>query len=349
MLLVVPVLVALFRVDVERRRDRRRPRDRVGLRRARDGDRQGRRAARRARGCGSALAGPRAGAAVAARLAAAWPARPFAALALAPRRVRPVPRRRRPEPGDPDRARRAAGHAGAAASCSTRGRRASSGSRRRSARRRSPPTSRCATGSTTRAATTSRSSAATTGSGATQVTDDEDGFAPPTLLAATTEPALRALGLLGVARHHAAARASRRSRACRRPTTGPDARIYANPHAVPRAWWVGGQRVVPSEAAQLAAIAEPGFDPRREAIVGEPVEGLPETPAEPGGRVRIARLRARPGRADRELARPRPRRALRRALPGLEARRSTAARCRSSASTTCCAGSRSAPASTASS
>ena len=33
----------------------------------------------------------------------------------------------------------------------------------------------------------------------TQITDDEDGFAPPTLLAATTEPALRALGLLGVA------------------------------------------------------------------------------------------------------------------------------------------------------
>ena len=120
------------------------------------------------------------------------------------------------------------------------------------------------------------------------VTDEEDGFAPPTLLASTSEPALRVLGLLGVADviQPPGERPLERLRA---RYEGPDARIYANPHAVPRAWWVGGQRVVPSEDAQLAAIAEPGFAPQREAIVGEPVEGLPETPGEPGGRVEITR------------------------------------------------------------
>ena len=120
----------------------------------------------------------------------------------------------------------------------------------------------------------------------TQITDDEDGFAPPTLLAATTEPALRALGLLGVGQIMQPPELPPLE-GLKTTYDGPDARIYANPHAVPRAWWVGGQRVVESEAGQLAAIAEPGFAPRREAIVGEPVEGLPETPGEPGGRVRI--------------------------------------------------------------
>ena len=55
---------------------------------------------------------------------------------------------------------------------------------------------------------------------------------------------------------------------------GPDAVIYANPEAMPRAWIVGAQRVVEGEDAQLAAITDPAFDPRREAIVGAPVEGL---------------------------------------------------------------------------
>ena len=112
---------------------------------------------------------------------------------------------------------------------------------------------------------------------------------------------------------------------------------------MPRAWWVGGQRVVPAEDAQLAAIAEPGFDPRREAIVGEPVEGLPETPAEPGGRARITAYE--PDRV--ELTAQFAAAAASSCSPTCTSRagrrRSTAARCRSSASTTCCAASRSMP------
>jgi hypothetical protein len=118
------------------------------------------------------------------------------------------------------------------------------------------------------------------------VTDEEDGFAPPTLLASTREPALRVLGLLGV-RSIMQPPGEAPLEGLRTSYEGPDARLYANPHALPRAWWVGGQRIVSSEAAQLEAISEPGFAPRREAIVGEPVEGMPETPGEPGGRVRI--------------------------------------------------------------
>ena len=107
----------------------------------------------------------------------------------------------------------------------------------------------------------------------TQVTDDEDGFAPPTLLAATTEPALRALGLLGVA-DIIQPPGEPPLKGLRTTYEGPDARIYANPHAMPRAWVVGGQRVVAGEDAQLAAISAPGFDPAREAIVSAPVRGI---------------------------------------------------------------------------
>jgi Bacterial membrane protein YfhO len=121
----------------------------------------------------------------------------------------------------------------------------------------------------------------------TLVTDEDDGFAPPTLLAATTEPALRTLGLLGVA-DVVQPPAERRLPGMRVTYDGPDARIYANPHALPRAWVVGGQRVVAGDDAQLAAIAAPGFEPRREAIVPAAVEGVPQAPAEPGGSARIA-------------------------------------------------------------
>jgi hypothetical protein len=121
----------------------------------------------------------------------------------------------------------------------------------------------------------------------TLITDDEDAFAPPTLLAATDDRALRALGLLGVADIVQPPELPPLD-GLRTTYDGTDARIYANPHVQPRAWVVGGQRVVADDDAQLAAIAEPDFDPRREAIVAEPVEGLPETPSEPGGRVRVA-------------------------------------------------------------
>jgi hypothetical protein len=125
----------------------------------------------------------------------------------------------------------------------------------------------------------------------TLITDEEDGFAPPTLLAATDEPALRALGLLGVA-DVMQPPAEPPLEGLRATYEGRDARLYANPHALPRAWVVAGQRVVPSDDAQLAAIAEPSFQPRREAIVAAPVEGIPERPGAPGGSAEIAAYEA---------------------------------------------------------
>ena len=98
-----------------------------------------------------------------------------------------------------------------------------------------------------------------------QVGGTDDTFTPPTMLAATTDASLRALGLLGVT--DLLQPPGEAPLDLEETYDGPDARIYANPHAMPRAWVVGEQRVVKGEDAQLAAITDPGFDPRREAIV----------------------------------------------------------------------------------
>jgi hypothetical protein len=50
--------------------------------------------------------------------------------------------------------------------------------------------------------------------------------------------------------------------------------------------------VVRDDDAQLAAISAPGFDARREAVVGEPVAGIAERPAAPGGSARIVEYEA---------------------------------------------------------
>jgi hypothetical protein len=47
---------------------------------------------------------------------------------------------------------------------------------------------------------------------------------------------------------------------------GPDARVYENPDAVPRAFVVGSEEVT---GDQLAAVSAPGFDPRTTAAVSE--------------------------------------------------------------------------------
>src|SRR5207247_2637702 len=74
-----------------------------------------------------------------------------------------------------------------------------------------------------------------------------------------------------------------------------DARVYQNAHAVPRAFLAGGQTVVGSEAAALAAVSRPGFDPRREVVTERPLPGLP---AAASGTARIAQL----GREDETVA-----------------------------------------------
>jgi hypothetical protein len=91
---------------------------------------------------------------------------------------------------------------------------------------------------------------------------DPLGFALPSTMANASPTALRALGLLAVSRVM-----SDRPLPLREVYSGPDARVYANDDAVPRAFVVGAEQVA---ADQLAAVTAPGFDPRRTAIVSTP-------------------------------------------------------------------------------
>jgi hypothetical protein len=112
-------------------------------------------------------------------------------------------------------------------------------------------------------------------------------FTPPTLLVRPDDEALRALGLLGVS-DIIQPPEEPRVPGWEISYDGADARLYSNPHALPRAWVVGGQRPVDDEDAALDAILEPGFDARRTAIVERPVDGLSWTPTA-GGEARIVR------------------------------------------------------------
>src|SRR5262249_25500286 len=77
-----------------------------------------------------------------------------------------------------------------------------------------------------------------------------------------TPTALRSLGLLAVSRVM-----SDRPLPLREVYSGPDARVYANDAAVPRAFVVGAEQVTDD---QLAAVTAPSFDPRRTAVVSAP-------------------------------------------------------------------------------
>src|SRR5919202_1268685 len=76
------------------------------------------------------------------------------------------------------------------------------------------------------------------------------GFTPPTLQVRVTPQALRTLGLLGVRDLLAPPGGPRRAL----PVLydGRDARVYANPDALPRAWVVAGQRRAAEEDAAPA-------------------------------------------------------------------------------------------------
>jgi hypothetical protein len=100
----------------------------------------------------------------------------------------------------------------------------------------------------------------------------KEGFTPPTMQVEPTGRALRALGLLGVTDLIEPPHLARRE-GLRVTYDGDDARIYANPHALPRTWVVGSQRTVPGDAA-ITAVTDPGFDPGGTAIVERPIAGL---------------------------------------------------------------------------
>ena len=113
---------------------------------------------------------------------------------------------------------------------------------------------------------------------------------PPTGRAEPTERSLRALSLLSVTDVvQDPSDPPSRLPGLRVAYSGPDARIYRNVRAVPRAFLVGGQRLVDSGNAALAATIAPGFDARRVAITEEPAPGLPRREAAPPGSARLTR------------------------------------------------------------
>lgn len=95
-------------------------------------------------------------------------------------------------------------------------------------------------------------------------------FIPPTTLATTTPLSLKILGMLGV--RSLVGQPGDKRLPLPVAYDGPDARIYDNPRALPRAWVVPSARPV---ADQLDAVTAPSFDPRREAVTdgGAPVTG----------------------------------------------------------------------------
>jgi hypothetical protein len=94
-----------------------------------------------------------------------------------------------------------------------------------------------------------------------------------TQAAPPTPGALRALGLLGVS-HLLQNRGDAPLTTLEAAYEGPDARVYRNPSALPRAFLVGRQRVVDGGAAALAAVTAPGFQPLDEVVTERPIRGL---------------------------------------------------------------------------
>ena len=82
---------------------------------------------------------------------------------------------------------------------------------------------------------------------------------------------------------------------------GPDARVYENALAQPRATVVAAQRVVGSGDAALAAVGRPGFDIRRGAVTERRLPGLPDAP--PGGTAPAGDARIVSSEADRLVVR----------------------------------------------
>lgn len=115
----------------------------------------------------------------------------------------------------------------------------------------------------------------------------------PLSLPKVTPARLATLSVLGVSHVlQPAGDAPLRVRGLRVVHDGPDARVYVNAHAQPRATVVAAQRVVPSAEAALAEVGRQGFDLRRGVITEQRVPGLPDAPAggvAPAGSARIVR------------------------------------------------------------
>jgi hypothetical protein len=73
---------------------------------------------------------------------------------------------------------------------------------------------------------------------------------------------------------------------------GPDARVYTNPDALPRAFLVAGQQMVNGGGAALDAVTSPSFSARRVAITEKPIAGLSQGATPAAGTARIERYEA---------------------------------------------------------
>lgn len=114
----------------------------------------------------------------------------------------------------------------------------------------------------------------------------DEGFVIPQIQAPVNEGSLRAFSLFSVAD----ILSSRDAEPLEEPGLrlaydGPDARVYSNSRALPRAFLVGGTELVDGEDEALDSVLEPQFDGRRSAVVEEPLEGL-DAPG-PAGTARI--------------------------------------------------------------
>ena len=110
--------------------------------------------------------------------------------------------------------------------------------------------------------------------------------------ASTTPAALKALGILGV-HHLLQQRRDQALRGFRAVYDGPDARVYANPAALPRAFVVDRQVVADGADAARDAITAPGFQPRSAVVTEEPIQGLADGGAggaAAGSRPGVARI-----------------------------------------------------------
>jgi len=106
--------------------------------------------------------------------------------------------------------------------------------------------------------------------------------------AGTSPKALRGLALLGV-RDLLQNRRDPPLRGFRAAYDGPDARIYENPSALPRAFLVDRQRVVHGGDAARTAVTSPAFPARTVAVTERRIPGIPQAGSgRPPGRARIA-------------------------------------------------------------
>jgi hypothetical protein len=109
-----------------------------------------------------------------------------------------------------------------------------------------------------------------------------------TSVAAPTQRAMRALALVGVGYLlQNFGDPPLRLAGTRLAYEGPDANVYTNPDALPRAFLVGRQRVVGGGAAALDAVTAPGFAARDVAVTEQPIDGIPTAGAGSAGTASI--------------------------------------------------------------